>query len=187
MSDTPETPAGENPEVVETPEVTGEDKIERVPVRELQKERRERQKLEKQIADLTKKQDEARQAELSEVEKLREQLEETKQAAAKAEEARVVSEQKSLVRTEAQAHGFADVNDAITFVDFSALNGLEGPELTEAIADEIKRVSETKPYLLAGDKAQPVTDGVTPRGGGDDAPKGDDMGGFVHNVLFGNR
>lgn len=162
-----------------------------VPVRELQKERRERQRLEQQIADLQKQQEEARQAELSEVEKLREQLNQTKQEADNALAAKTLAEQQSIVRTVASKVGFNDVNDAITFVNFETLKGLEGEELSQAIADEVQRVSEEKPYLLtASDTGNKRSVGkASDREGADQPPASgsDELGGFVHSLLFGKK
>jgi hypothetical protein len=161
-----------------------------VPVRELQKERRERQRLEKQIADLQQQQEEARQAELSEVERLREQLEQTKREAQEALGEKILAEQQSLVRTAAAQMGFADVTDAITFVKFEALAGLEGGELSQAVADEVQRVSEEKPYLLAASEASKRSVGkASDREGAEEPPlEGEDaLGGFVHGLLFGKR
>jgi hypothetical protein len=158
--------------------------------RTLQKERRERQKLEKEIANLQKQQEEARQAELSEVEKLREQLEATKREAEAALSARSVAEQQSLVRTSASQAGFTDVGDAITFVNFETLSGLEGEELTQAVADEVQRVSEEKPYLLANTETNRRSVGkASDREGAEEPPlEGEDaLGGFVHNLLFGKK
>ena len=188
-NDKPVAEPAQNSEVtaeVESSETT----TNQVPVRELQKERRERQKLEKQIADLQKQQEEARQAELSEVEKLREQLEVTKREAESALQARALTEQKSLVRSAASQLGYTDVNDAITFVNFETLSGLEGEELNQAIADEVQRISEEKPYLLASTETSKSSIGrASDREGADDPPlEGEDaLGGFVHGLLFGRR
>lgn len=164
----------------------------KVPVRELQKERRERQKLEKQLADLQAAQEEARQAELSEVDKLREELNQTKAAAEAAEQARVLTEQQSLIRNEAATLGFADVGDAITFVDFQALAGLEGSDLTNAVKDEVTRVVSEKPYLLkqTEEGASKKSVGLAAdRDGANDPPaQGEDqVAGFVHSLLFGKK
>ena len=183
-------------EVPATPETEAEQTTEapgRVPVRELQKERRERQKLEQQLAELQEAQEQARQAELSEVERLKEELAKTKEAAQAAEAARVLANQQSLVRTQASQAGFADVEDAITFVDFEALKGLEGNELSQAIGDEIARVAGEKPYLLAAAKEE--SQGrrsvglAADRQGADEAPaQGEEaLGGFVHSLLFGKQ
>jgi hypothetical protein len=160
-----------------------------VPVRELQKERRERQRLEKQLADFQKQQEEARQAELSEVDKLREQLEKTQQEAQAAHNARVLAEQQSLVRSAASKNGFADVNDAITFVNFETLTGLEGEELNQAVADEVLRVSEDKPYLLTTSEKKSSVGKASDREGADNPPVNDEdaLGGFVHGLLFGKK
>jgi hypothetical protein len=164
----------------------------KVPVRELQKERRERQKLEKELASLQAAQEEARQAELSEVDKLREELNQTKAAAEAAEQARVISEQQSLIRTEASANGFADVSDAITFVDFQALAGLEGSELSQAVKDEVNRVITEKPYLLkqAEETNNRKSLGLAAdRDGANEPPATgeDQVSGFVHGLLFGKK
>lgn len=164
----------------------------KVPVRELQKERRERQKLEKEIADLQAAQEEARQAELSEVEKLREELAATKEAAAQAEQARIRSEQQSLIRTEASAVGFADVSDAITFIDFEAFAGLEGDELNQAVKDEVARIVSDKPYLLkqTEESTSKKTVGLAADRDNADSPpvSGEDqVSGFVHGLLFGKK
>ena len=179
-------------EAVETNEVETTETAPKVPVRELQKERRERQKLEKQIAELQAAQEEARQAELSEVEKLREELNKTKEAASAAEQARILSEQQSLVRTEASALGFADVSDAITFVDFQALAGLEGGDLTQAVKDEVTRVVSEKPYLLkqAEESSSKKSVGLAADRDNADSPPatGDEqISGFVHGLLFGKK
>jgi hypothetical protein len=178
---------------VEAAEETTKTEQDRVPVRELQKERRERQKLEKQIADLTAAQEQARQAELSEVERLKEELAQQKNAAQAAEQARVLAEQQSLVRTAASQTGFADASDAITFVDFEALSGLTGAELSQAVQDEVSRVSSEKPYLLANaeqqDNNRRSVGMAADREGADAAPaQGEEaLGGFVHGLLFGKK
>ncbi len=187
-NDNPTAEPAENLQDVAEVEVA--DKGNQVPVRELQKERRERQKLEKQIADLQKQQEEVRQAELSEVEKLREQLEATKREAQEALAARSLAEQQSLVRSAASQAGFTDVSDAITFVNFETLNGLEGEELNQTVADEVQRVSEEKPYLLANTENNKRSVGkASDREGADNPPlEGEDaLGGFVHGLLFGKK
>jgi len=157
----------------------------------LQKERRERQNLEKKLATLQQQQEEARQAELTEVERLKEELENTKAQAAAAEQARVLSEQQSLVRAAAGSMAFADVNDAITFVNFETFEGLEGSELSQAISDEVSRVSQEKPYLLAKTEEQHkrgVGIAADREGANEPAPEGEEaLGGFVHNLLFGKQ
>lgn len=167
----------------------GTDAPDRVPVRELQKERRERKKLEQQLEQLQAAQEEKRKAELSEVEALKEELEKTKQEAKAAENARVLSEQQSLVRTAAAQKGFADAADAITFVNFESLQGLSGQELTQAVADEITRISEEKPYLLQKDEHKRSVGKAADREGADQpVPTGDDaLGGFVQSLLFGKK
>ena len=185
-------PAEAAGEAVETNEVETNETAPKVPVRELQKERRERQKLEKQIADLQAAQEEARQAELSEVEKLREELNKTKEAAAAAEQARVLSEQQSLVRTEASVLGFADVSDAITFIDFQALAGLEGSDLNQAVKDEVQRVVAEKPYLLKQTEESSNKKSVglaADRDNADSPPANNEeqISGFVHGLLFGKK
>jgi hypothetical protein len=189
---TNEEASEEAPTTPETEAVEKSEAVDRVPVRELQKERRERQKLEQQLAELQQAQEQARQAELSEVERLKEELVKTQQAATAAEEARVLANQQSLVRTAASQGGFADAEDAITFVDFEALKGLEGNELSQAISDEVARVSSEKPYLLAAKEEGQSRRSVgiaSDREGADQAPaQGDDaLGGFVHSLLFGKQ
>ena len=198
MSEQPNTneastdPAQNEPAAVEADNqsVEQEKSTTQVPVRELQKERRERQRLEKEIAQLQEQQEQARQAELSEVEKLREELAKTKAEADQALQARLLAEQQSLVRTAASQIGFADVNDAITFVNFETLHGLEGAELNQAIADEVQRVSDEKPYLLAASETSKKSVGkASDREGAEQPPLNDEdaIGGFVHGLLFGKK
>lgn len=198
MSEQPNTneastdPAQNEPATVEADNqsVEQEKSTTQVPVRELQKERRERQRLEKEIAQLQEQQEQARQAELSEVEKLREELAKTKAEADQALQARLLAEQQSLVRTAASQIGFADVNDAITFVNFETLHGLEGTELNQAIADEVQRVSDEKPYLLAASETSKKSVGkASDREGAEQPPLNDEdaIGGFVHGLLFGKK
>lgn len=198
MSEQPNTneastdPAQNEPAAVEADNQTVEQEksTTQVPVRELQKERRERQRLEKEITQLQEQQEQARQAELSEVEKLREELAKTKAEADQALQARLLAEQQSLVRTAASQIGFADVNDAITFVNFETLNGLEGTELNQAIADEVQRVSDEKPYLLAASETSKKSVGkASDREGAEQPPLNDEdaIGGFVHGLLFGKK
>jgi hypothetical protein len=190
---TNEAPVEEAAAVEEAATETKSEQAPQVPVRELQKERRERQKLEKQIAELTAAQEQARQAELSEVERLKEELTAQKQAAQAADDARVLAEQQSLVRTAASQTGFADVSDAITFVDFEALKGLNGAELSQAVQEEIDRVTSEKPYLLVNEQQEGASRRsvgmAADREGADAAPaEGEEaLGGFVHSVLFGKK
>ena len=182
------------PEVAEAPEAPEPAASERtVPVREVQKERRERQKLEKQLAELQATQEQAAQAELSEVERLKNQLAETQQQAEAAEKARVRATQESLLRTAAQGAGFSDPQDALTFTDFSSLEGLEGESLTEAVSDEITRLASEKPYLVkqveeeAASKPRSLGSAVNPDNAGDLAEGPDAIGKFVHSALFGKK
>lgn len=163
-----------------------------VPVREVQKERRERQKLEKQLKEMQAQQEEARQAELTEVERLKEELNNTRQQMQAAEQARVLSEQKSLIRTAASKAGYSDVEDAITFVDFASLDGLEGQELTAAVSEEVARVATAKPYLLQQQEEGANRKSVGRAADRDNAnqppAEGEEaISGFVHSLLFGKN
>jgi hypothetical protein len=178
-----------NEEVTEQPEAetgsNGSVKPDSVPLPVLERERKKAQALEKKLADIEAKQEEARLKDLSETDKLREELEATKKQAEQAERNRIESEQKSLVRVAAQSAKFNNLEDALTFVKLDAFEGLDGDALTAAVNAEIDRIVSEKPYLIAKEEeANPQGFGNPVKGkGGEEQTTGD----FVQNLLFGKK
>lgn len=113
--------------------------------------------------DLRKKaeaHDKALEAAMSESEKaVAAARKEGEQSARQAVNARLV---KSEARALAAAASFRDAADAVAFLDLSSVAvDDEGDVDAKAIAAQLKTLSETKPYLLAGDKKErPKPDGA---------------------------
>jgi multidrug efflux pump subunit AcrA (membrane-fusion protein) len=142
----------------------GDDKT--VPLAELQAERRKRQDLEQRLQSLEAEREEARQAELSEAERLREQLSKAEARADKAEADLVKGERSRWIVDAAVEAGFDKPSAAARLID-----DLEGIDSVDAAKRAVKDVAKEYPGLLrengkGGPKLEQVLkDGQPPTGG----------------------
>jgi hypothetical protein len=136
-----------------------------VPLAELQAERRKRQDLEQRLTSLEAEREEARQAELTEVDRLKEQLSQQTARAEKAEQAVAKSQRSGWVTDAAVKAGFEKPGAAAKLID-----DLDGIDSAEAAERAVKDIAKEYPGLLretngGGPKLEQVLkDGKPPEG-----------------------
>jgi preprotein translocase subunit SecD len=147
------------------PKPEGDGDSRTVPLAELQSERRKRQDLEQRLADLESEREQARQSELSEVERLKEQVSQLVKRAETAEQLVTRSERSRWVVDAAVAAGFDKPGAAVKLID-----DLEGLDTEDAAIRAVKSVAKEYPGLLrdsngGGPKLEQVLqDGKPPAG-----------------------
>ena len=143
MSDEVEnTPEQEAP----APEVVNEATPQTVPVHVVEELRQKNREYQQQLDDIKKQQEEAAKAELSEIDRLKLELDEQRTAAEKAQQQAVITAKASKARValaEARAHNPEKV---LRLLD---LNKIEEND----IADAVKGLTESDPYLFQSDEA----------------------------------
>jgi hypothetical protein len=115
----------------------------RVPLATYEKERQKRQDLEQRLADLEARQEEHRQAELTETERLKEQVSQLTARAEKAEKAVARSERSQWVIDAAVEAGFEKPAAAVKLID-----DIESLESAKDASEAVKKVAKEYAGLL---------------------------------------
>ena len=148
-----------------------------VPVSELQKERKARRQLEERLARFEEESQKRKQAEMSEVEQLKEQLAEAQRRADEAESTATRSTKQNWVRDAALKLGFIDAADAVARIDVSELDD-EG-----AAREAVKDLKQRSPHLVAKKDPKPDLDEVLRDGKRPGDDKGDDEPPYTREEL----
>ena len=122
----------------------------------------------KKLEALEKAEADRQQAQMSELEKAQARVAELEQRAAQAEADRKAALIRAAVIARAQAHGFREPDDALRFLDTSAVEIAEDGQVAN-VDEVLKKLAKSKPYLLQPTGAVGATNPGRGQGAGETA------------------